>query len=225
MTKVFNVKVAGITASSAFILSFLIGIISGGALFIVLLRAGIWGIVFFTLVAGGYVLINRFIPELLHLEQEEEVEDAPGSHVDISVEDPSPDLENSSVAGTGETKPTGGASPDTVSDLDQNNKNEYTKEGEVEERNASSGFVPTSPETTSPKVVSQGAEQPSAVKGKEPLVSPPKQDMSGKASQEIRTIETPQDTSKVQNKMKQRDPKKMDPLQMASTIQVMLRQE
>ncbi|MDR3304036.1 MAG: hypothetical protein LBS86_06455 [Treponema sp.] len=80
----FNVKTSGIIAFAAFILSFLLGLISGGGVFWVLIRALIFGAAFFALVSAGQVLIDRF---LLSSNDELSEQPAPGSVIDISVDD------------------------------------------------------------------------------------------------------------------------------------------
>jgi hypothetical protein len=62
---VINLKAGGIAAGAAFILSFLLGLLSGAPLWVLLLRAFVFGAIFFALVSGAYFLISRFMPELL----------------------------------------------------------------------------------------------------------------------------------------------------------------
>lgn len=85
-------KLSGIAAVTGFILSLLIGVASGGGGLISLLRALISGLVFFGLAGGIWVLINRFLPELLLPaaaigEDEFDPGEDAGPHVDISVDD------------------------------------------------------------------------------------------------------------------------------------------
>ena len=88
----FNPKISGIAAGIAFILSFLVGLISGSQFAAVLIRALIFGIVFFLLASVAYWLVTQFIPELLDRPSPEpsEINDSevayPGSRVDISVD-------------------------------------------------------------------------------------------------------------------------------------------
>ncbi|MDR2418543.1 MAG: hypothetical protein LBD79_05770 [Treponema sp.] len=85
----FNIKASGVTAISAFVLSFLIGFVSGGSILTVLLRAGILGAGFFILVTCAQFLLHQFLPELT-LDESAVPEDAvPGSRLDISVDDTS----------------------------------------------------------------------------------------------------------------------------------------
>jgi hypothetical protein len=85
-----NIKASGVTAIGAFVFSFLIGLVSGGDLLMVLLRAGILGVGFFVLVICVQFLVHHFLPELTA--GESAVADAPpGSKLDISVDDTSDD--------------------------------------------------------------------------------------------------------------------------------------
>jgi hypothetical protein len=84
-----NPKLSGIAAAAGFVLSLLIGVFSGGALDISLLRALFFGIVFFVLAALAWLFINRFLPELLLPPEEEPLMTGleTGSRVNISVGD------------------------------------------------------------------------------------------------------------------------------------------
>jgi hypothetical protein len=68
-----NFKITGFAAGAAFILSFLVGLLSGGNVIVVLVRALIFAVIFFVLSGGIHLLITRFLPELL-----EETRDEPG---------------------------------------------------------------------------------------------------------------------------------------------------
>ncbi|GHV42064.1 hypothetical protein AGMMS49546_19500 [Spirochaetia bacterium] len=86
-----NLKLSGLAAVSGFILSLLIGIASGGGTAISLIRSLFCGLGFFALSSGIWVLINRFIPEILVAPPREEdnllMGASSGSRVNISVED------------------------------------------------------------------------------------------------------------------------------------------
>ncbi|GHV56486.1 hypothetical protein AGMMS49579_21100 [Spirochaetia bacterium] len=86
-----NLKVSGIAAMAGFILSLLVGIASGGRVPVSLLRALLFSMVFFGLSCGIWVLINRFLPELLSpgaaAGEDNFIPEEDGSHVDISVDD------------------------------------------------------------------------------------------------------------------------------------------
>jgi hypothetical protein len=86
---VLNLKVSGIAAAAGFVLSLLIGVFTGGALGISLMRALFFGMVFFALGSAVWILVNRFIPELLMPPEEEPLMAGleTGSRVNISVGD------------------------------------------------------------------------------------------------------------------------------------------
>ena len=85
----FNFKIGGIAAGAAFLLSLIIGIISGAGILIILLRAFIFAAIFFGLACLVYWLVTQFVPELLESSSSDETDlGAPGSRVDISVDTP-----------------------------------------------------------------------------------------------------------------------------------------
>ena len=86
-----NSKASGVTAIGAFVLSFLIGFISGGSILVVLLRAGILGMGSFAFVTCAQLLLHQFLPELTMDEaaMSTDADAAPGSMLDISVDDTS----------------------------------------------------------------------------------------------------------------------------------------
>ena len=93
----FNLKAGGFIAVAAFLLSFLIGLVSRTAMPMLVFRAFIFAILFFVLANLIYFLINRFLPELLAGAGNNEVVDLfPGSRINI-MEGDSP--EDSSLAG------------------------------------------------------------------------------------------------------------------------------
>ena len=85
----FNIKASSVIAIGAFVLSFLIGLVSGGSILIILLRAGILGAGFFVLVMCAQFLLHQFLPELTTDEAAAHMDAAPGSMLDISVDDTS----------------------------------------------------------------------------------------------------------------------------------------
>jgi hypothetical protein len=120
----FNVKLSGIAGALAFAVSFLLGIISGTRIPVVLLRALIFAVVFMVLSGGIYVLISMYLPDLLS------PPDSPGSHVDISVEDPGEEgLNTSYFQSEGENSGEFGDNQDDA--LDQNHEDGYTMGGEA----------------------------------------------------------------------------------------------
>jgi len=88
---VINFRVSGIAAGAAFVLSLVIGIMSGTAFSVTLLRAFVFALVFFALSGLGVWLVSRYLPELLSGAEAgggDDLDDydisAPGSRVDIS---------------------------------------------------------------------------------------------------------------------------------------------
>lgn len=61
----FDPKISSAAAGAAFVLSLLLGLLSGGSFAYALLRAASFAAVFFVLSAVAYWLITQFIPELL----------------------------------------------------------------------------------------------------------------------------------------------------------------
>jgi hypothetical protein len=84
----FNPRISGIAAGAGFILSFLLGIITGASFPLVLTRALVFAAVFFALVSAGYWAIGKYLPDLLDTVLDSGGE-APrlGAQVDISVGD------------------------------------------------------------------------------------------------------------------------------------------
>ena len=87
--KMPNVKIVGISAAAAFVLSLISGIIGGVGFLTILLRAAAGAVVFGLLAGGIYVLLERMVPELFELEGEEEYEEQEvaqsGGNVDITL--------------------------------------------------------------------------------------------------------------------------------------------
>jgi hypothetical protein len=83
----FNIKWGLIAGVGAFILSLAVGLLSGAGIFFVMVRALIFTGVFFLLGAGGWLLINSFMPELLYADSLDEAAPAerPGSRVNITL--------------------------------------------------------------------------------------------------------------------------------------------
>jgi hypothetical protein len=81
---VFNPKISGAFAAAGFVLSFLVGLLTGARFPLILIRAFIFAAAFFALASAGYGAIQLYLPELLS-----GTNDAPalGSQVDISVGD------------------------------------------------------------------------------------------------------------------------------------------
>ena len=87
-----NLKISIMIGCTGIVLSLLIGLLAGAGFPLIFIRAGIFGVIFFGLGCGIWVLINNFIPELLHsqapAEEGMEISDnTPGSRINISVDD------------------------------------------------------------------------------------------------------------------------------------------
>jgi hypothetical protein len=86
---VIDLKLSGIIGIGALLLSFLTGTLSGAGFPMTLIRALVFGVLFFGLSGAVQWLIRRFIPELLNGEEPEkdefDFEASPGSRVNISV--------------------------------------------------------------------------------------------------------------------------------------------
>lgn len=80
-----NWKIPAVVAGGAFALSFLIGLFSGALFGIILLRAFIFGIIGGGLALGVPIVADRYLPEV-----EESDESAPGSSVDIVLDQENP---------------------------------------------------------------------------------------------------------------------------------------
>ena len=141
-----NFKITGFAAGAAFILSFLVGLLSGGNVIIVLIRALVFAVVFFILSGGIHLLITHFLPELLEENRNEPgfEEVLTGSRVNImeeGIETPVfGEAEPAEVSGLVEdtddeelgniTELTGGASKDAeTAGMDQGGQGRYTGEG------------------------------------------------------------------------------------------------
>lgn len=74
----FDPKISSAAAGAAFILSLLLGLLSGASLLYALLRAAVFAAVFFVLSAIAYWLITQFIPELLNTSSADAVAAAEG---------------------------------------------------------------------------------------------------------------------------------------------------
>ena len=101
----FDLKISGIIAGAAFILSFLIGLISGTSMPMAIVRPLIFGILFFVITALINLAVSRFLPELT----EDSRGDAPlglsgtpdgaGSRVNITLDDSEDSGQNYSSGG------------------------------------------------------------------------------------------------------------------------------
>jgi hypothetical protein len=147
---VSNFKWGLIGGLLAFVLSFALGLVNGAVFFYIIIRALVFGAVFFGLGSGIYILINSYFPELLFSESPGGASPAanlfgpePGSRVNISVGDTSgaalpgtegqddvgslSDLISGSIDPAAQTR----AARESASGqgLDQNTEHGYTYEG------------------------------------------------------------------------------------------------
>jgi hypothetical protein len=139
----FNLRLSGIAGALAFIISLLLGIISGTRIPVVLLRALIFAVVFAVLSGGIYVLISLYLPDLLSPPDAGSggFRDALGSNVDISVDDAGEDGLSAgyfrggdeNLTEFGENQDLSNENIDTLSGdgLDQNGEEGYTMGGET----------------------------------------------------------------------------------------------
>jgi hypothetical protein len=212
-----KVRVKGIAGGIGFILSCIIGLISGGSVLIVLVRAFIFGVFFFVFIEISQRLIGAFLPELLNPDADASsvTSNAPGSRVDISVEDETDtdkeriDLFETSGALLEQIASKKDSFTDDEESLDQEHKKEYTQQKGVAVDPA--GFVPSAPWS---KDLAQGMD---GVVGTNPLFSTDEAipgNIPGVASGRA------QNASGLQSRGEHLDPKKM-----ASAIQTILKQE
>ena len=158
----FNLKAGGFAAVLAFVLSFLIGLVSRASMPTLILRPLIFAVVFFAIAGLVRFLAGRFLPELLHGGAGEETPlfPGPGSRIDITEGDDFP-------AASGGGQVFMGAQPDDSEEglgnitgllskspappvpaevdrgsagMDQNSQNGYNKGGIMEELSAIEQF-------------------------------------------------------------------------------------
>ena len=97
----FNLKTSGIIAGAAFILSFLIGIVSGTSMPMLIIRPLVFTVVFFIITTVVYYLVHQFLPELLDgAGPAEDTLIRPGSRINITEGD-SPDYTRGFSQGPG----------------------------------------------------------------------------------------------------------------------------
>jgi hypothetical protein len=134
----FNPKLSGIAAGIGFILSFLLGIITGAGLPLLLIRALIFAALFFVLVSIGYGAISMYLPELL---DNSVAEPGFGSQVDISigddgVQDSGISLDTGSLGdGLNEFTENPGDSGENKDSLPENTLDQNSEDGYTEKRN------------------------------------------------------------------------------------------
>jgi hypothetical protein len=170
----FNVRLSATVGVIAFIVSFLLGIISGTRIPIVLLKALIFAVIFVVLSGGIYALISLYLPDLLSPGADQDFQDAKfqdtqypdsrGSQVDISLDDQGGEEINSSYFQGGNENPGEFGDNQDILDqnigtlsgdgLDQNREDGYTSEGVVETSAGTSG------EETPPRAGNSSSETP-----------------------------------------------------------------
>jgi hypothetical protein len=88
----FDVKISSIAAGLAFIVSFLLGMVSGASFPVLIIRPLIFAVLFFIITAIVYFLVSHFLPELLEEGGTEAVNPndilTPGSRINIAEEEP-----------------------------------------------------------------------------------------------------------------------------------------
>jgi hypothetical protein len=235
---VFNIKVSGMAGAAALILSFLVGFLSGAGLAIALLRALIFGAAFFILAAGIYIAVSFFLPELLEEgEAGQPGEEAPGSKVDIMVED-GENAPASGIAPEGEgsldglgniSDLVGGPSslhedPETFREkalgLDQKEEDRYTKKG-VEENSSKSGAAPQTAAIPRGPAVPDASDAVDVLPDLDTMASafvPPSRDEGEEA--ESSPVKRPSPGNKPQNMRGDFNPK-----ELASAIQTILKRD
>jgi hypothetical protein len=134
---VFNPKISGIAGGIGFILSFLIGIISGAGLSLILIRALLCAAGFFILITIAYAAISMYMPELF---ENQDSMDGLGVNVDISVGEDANISGGIAAAGDGfneflENPMESGENMDSLSGntLDHDGEEGYTEKGKLEE--------------------------------------------------------------------------------------------
>jgi hypothetical protein len=131
---VFNPRLYVIAGGAGFVLSLLIGIISGAGLFIALLRALAFAVVFALFAGGAYWAISQFLPELLSPDSGDLGEEVPGSRVNISVDGDTGEY-------GGALDPNSDSFGENVLGLDQNSEEGYTSREETGERPPSGASI------------------------------------------------------------------------------------
>ena len=198
-----NLKAGGVIAIAAFLLSFIIGLLSRTAMPMLIVRAVLFAVLFFVLAGMISILVGRFLPELLAANSSSEEPDFfPGSRINI--------MEGDTSSGQGaETAPSGGAlfmgaqadhseeGLGNISDLpdkapspqqadggeiqgiglagmDQNTQVGYNGEGKLEELPEPGTFTPWDPAAFSAGAAFGGGEGPSVSAGEARAPAPAK---------------------------------------------------
>ena len=182
----FNIKVNIIVAGAAFIISFLLGIITATPVPIIFIRPFIFAVVFFALFAMIQILTKRFLPELFEKSGKEEKNDLfMGSRIDISEGEPMTSPQDYTEVTNPTSKPAQnivGARPSEseremgdISDLnsfvrrenkepktviDQTDEIDYTDSGEVENDSMGEQKEPDTLPDTMPEPLAEFVPEP-----------------------------------------------------------------
>jgi len=140
-----NLRISGIIAGAAFILSLILGIVGGTTMPLLIVRPLLFACLFFIISGLVKLIVSRFLPEILENDEKDEVDNHPGSRINI--------LEGDGRTGTGPRYAFSGALPDdsdhqleNITDLlaktkasrvssegmDQNPQDDYTDDGDPE---------------------------------------------------------------------------------------------
>lgn len=114
----FDLRLSGIFALTAFLLSLMIGLVSGATMPMLIVRPLIFAVVFFAFAAFIKIVVGRFLPELM--EDSVDMDDfSPGSRINILEGDGPSDstaMTEGFVSGALGPAPTAGAKPDDSED-------------------------------------------------------------------------------------------------------------
>ncbi|MDR2481618.1 MAG: tripartite tricarboxylate transporter TctB family protein [Spirochaetaceae bacterium] len=126
----FNPVIAGIAAGVAFVLSFLLGLISGAPVSAVLLRALFFSAIFFVLTALSFVLFEKFLnikkmPEFFSDKGSEDEEAQTGQRVDMYDEYEDADSSNADSE-DGQNNDSESLTKDIYGGVEQNDDLQYT---------------------------------------------------------------------------------------------------
>ncbi|MDR0624441.1 MAG: hypothetical protein LBG10_08435 [Treponema sp.] len=157
-----NLKWSGMAGGFGFVISLLVGVISGAGFPLLLIRAFIFGLLFFVLGGGAWLLINNFVPELLFPGEGETDssgdDQSSGSRVDISLGDERmsalPEDYRNSGAGDEVGNITdllaGKMVPENNTGMDQNREDGYTETRGAEFQTEAAASRAGPPETALP---------------------------------------------------------------------------
>jgi hypothetical protein len=148
----FDVKISAIIAGLAFIISFLLGMVTGASFPVLVIRPLIFAVLFFVIAGIIYFLVSHFLPELLDEGRNEIVRPDdilnPGSRINITEDEPAgpavyaapPDDSEDNLGNISDLLTKGRVARPPKTDfpgLDQHGEDRYTRSdsGSVEDRN------------------------------------------------------------------------------------------